>query len=111
MSKCLKLFTVLSLFFVVKTGWTQNLYDVDSLKIALKNYRDDKDKVTTLSALSFNYGFINADSGILYGQEAINLANRIECKKCEADALVCYGWALANFGTHDKAVEYTLKSI
>jgi signal transduction histidine kinase len=110
MLKSLKLFSILILFFIAKPGWTQNLYDVDSLKTALK-IAEDNERVMTLSALSFNYCFINADSGIMYGQDAINLATKMECKNCEAIALLSYGWALANYGTHDKAVEYTLKSI
>jgi signal transduction histidine kinase len=98
------------LAFSTKAGWTQNLYDVDSLKIALLTSADDKQKVMTLAALTFNYSFINADSAIPYGQEAINLSQTLECKKCEAAALLSYGWALANYGTHDKAAEYTLKA-
>jgi signal transduction histidine kinase len=87
------------------------MYNVDSLKASLEKSTDDKERVQTLSALSFHYGFINTDSGIMYGQDAINLMTKIECKKCEAYAFLCYSWALANNGTHDKAVEYTLKAM
>ncbi len=91
--------------------FAQNFQSLQELKSSLAAAKDDTSKVLILSALSFNYAFVQPDTGVLYGQQAIALAKKGNNKKGEAFAMFSYGWALWSFGDYDKAVDFSLKSL
>jgi two-component system NtrC family sensor kinase len=107
----MKLLFVLTLVVFIYFSYAQDFANIDSLKLLLKNSREDTARVMVLATMSFNYTFVNADSGMIYGQEGINLANKLNYKEGEAAAMLSYGWALWIFGSYDKAAEFALKSL
>src|SRR3954467_127844 len=107
----MKLLFLLILVLSIHFSYEQNFYNIDSLRLSLKNSPNDTSKVLTLAALSFNYAFTQPDTGVLYGQKAITLAKRTGDTKGEAIAMLSYGWALWTFGDYDKAAEVALKAL
>jgi len=110
--KCfMKSLLILIMVFSARFSYEQNFYNIDSLKLSLKNLQADTSKVLTLAELSFNYAFAKPDTGILYGQQAISLAKKIGDGKSEALAMLCYSWALWVYADYDKAADFALKSL
>ncbi len=68
---------------------------VDSLKRALGSAASDTSKVNVLNALSWEYRALNADSALYFGNEALNLARKIDFPKGEAMAKCHMGIAHA----------------
>ncbi len=99
------------LVFCVHFSYAQSFYNMDSLKSSLKSSKPDTSRVLTLAALSFNYAFIQPDTGMVYGQQAIALAKKINDEKGEAVAMDSYGWALWAYADYDKAADFALRSL
>jgi tetratricopeptide (TPR) repeat protein len=55
--------------------------------------------------------YTNSDSGLVYGIDALELANRVNSKKDIADSYQEIGEALRIMGNYPKAVEFTLKAL
>ncbi len=85
---------------------------IDSLKINLSISKADTNKVNYLNALAWVLSPSKADTAILLGNEALELAQKIKWKKGEALALgklgVYYAFFKADF---PKALDYYLKSL
>jgi len=83
---------------------------VDSLEslIARKN---DIEKVDLLNELSLTYRDIQPESGIDYGNRALDLANELNYRIGIAEALKNIGANLRENEAYDKAIEYYLKSL
>ena len=107
----MKLLIVIILGFCIHFTYAQNFYNIDSLKSSLKSSQPDTSRVLTLAALSFNYAFTQPDTGMLYGQQAIALAKKINDEKGEAVAMDSYGWALWAYADYDKAADFALRSL
>jgi tetratricopeptide (TPR) repeat protein len=102
---------VLIALLSVHFSYEQTIYNIDSLKLSLKNVQADTSIVATLAELSFNYAFTRPDTAVLYGQQALTLAKKTGDQKSEAFAMLSYGWALWAFGDYDKAVDFALRSL
>ena len=78
----------------------QNKHVIDSLKQVLSSQKEDTAKVKTLLFISGYYGLARADSELVYAQQALQLARKINYKKAEPR---CYFnlsrsfWIMGNF--------------
>jgi hypothetical protein len=56
--------------------------------------KEDSNKVNLLNAISFTYAWSDADTGILYAQQAIDVAQKINFEKggsrCSAKYVRCF---------------------
>ena len=86
----MKLFIKISLLlllpFFTKAQSQQN--ELDSLHIALKNAANDTIKMVTLNNLTSYYAESNRDSAMLFIEEAINIAKKINQQIWIADFLL-----------------------
>ena len=67
---------------------------------------DDSNKVKLLSNLSFTYSHINPDEGVKYGQQGLDLANKLQWNKGAAMANSSLGNCYLGRSDYPKAVEY-----
>ncbi len=77
---------------------------VDSLLHELPTAHNDTGKVKILNAISFAYYFINADKGILYGRQALELATKLSWSKGLATAHKNIGNACMGKSDYDMAL-------
>jgi two-component system NtrC family sensor kinase len=68
------LFSILLLYLFA--AYTQTQW-VDSVKKVLSTQKEDTNKVTTLINLSGAYRFSYPDSGLVYAQKALSLAEKL----------------------------------
>lgn len=84
---------------------------IDSLKGELVNAAQDTNRVKLLDKLSYSYVTINPDSGIVFGQKALDLATALGWQKGQANAYsdlsTCYN-AKSNTAA---ALEYNRKAL
>ena len=84
---------------------------IDSLKGELVNAAQDTNRVKLLDKLSYSYVTISPDSGIVFGQKALNLATTLGWEKGQANAYsdlsTCYN-AKSNTAI---ALEYNRKAL
>jgi len=107
----------ITLILLLATG-TGNLYaqkqgqaQIDSLLKELPRQREDTIKVKLLVGLSFGYSVINADEGIKYGQQCLELATKVDWKKGIASAYNCLGLNYRVRSDYPKALEYYFKAL
>ncbi len=84
---------------------------IDSLLQEIKTAKHDTDKVKMLNKVSFNYRMINGDSTVLYGKQALNLAQEAGFKSGIAMAYKCIGTGYIVKDDPDKALEFKIKSL
>ena len=105
-----KMFVLCLLLFLFKQTFSQDNY-ADSLRQLLSTAKEDTNKVWLLVNLSSRYQWSYPDSGILYSQEALQLAQKLNFVDGEIGS---YGTALEAFsgkGNYPKALEAGLKSL
>lgn len=83
----------------------------DSLKLVLSHEMEDSTRVLLLAALSFEYSNKQVDTAIIYAQQSLKLAQRLEYKKGEAIATSTYARCLSAQGNYPKAIELGLRSL
>ncbi len=84
---------------------------IDSLLNLLPASINDTNKVILLNDLSFNYKSIHPDTGLLYGQQAIDLSVKLGFKKGEADALLAMAanyWVKHDYVTEEQCLRRQL---
>lgn len=91
-------------------GQKQGLELIDSLKTQLTTAVDDTNKVLLLGKLSFESRHFDTESGIQYGEQSLELAEKLEWNKGIAAALNDLGTNYAIRGTYPKALDYFIKS-
>jgi signal transduction histidine kinase len=85
---------------------------VDSLKIdLLKLKNDDSTKVKLINNISFALYSINPNEGILFGNQALQLAQKIKWKTGEARANSCIGTNYYSQSNNQKVLEYYTKAL
>ena len=67
---------IIILLFCSVSGYGQNNY-ADSLRQVLAKQKEDTNKVKLLTNLSSTYVTSYADSGVYFGQQALNLAEKL----------------------------------
>ncbi|MDT3741464.1 MAG: tetratricopeptide repeat protein [Candidatus Kapabacteria bacterium] len=88
---------------VEKLKSTQEI--TDNLKAKLMAAKEDTNKVNLLNSLSFIYKDINFDEGIKYGEEGINLANKLNWQLGVAKCYNSLGSNYFNYSDYPKAME------
>lgn len=83
----------------------------DSLLQILLKAKNDTNKVAVLNHISFEYRILDPDSGIIYGQQALELAQDLNWKKGQAIANGHIGLNYKFKSDYAKALEYLLKSL
>ena len=77
----------------------------------LKQATHDSDRIYLLNQLCFNYSNVNADSGILLGEQAYELAVKAKNDRGIADSYNNRGWCYYRKSEYRKAEEFLLKAI
>lgn len=84
---------------------------VDSLQRELATVKADTSKVNILANLSYAYSEINADSGILLGNTALALAEKINWTKGKATAYADIAICYQSKGELNTALDYSNRSL
>ncbi len=108
MSKALLLLLFLSFCYIRINA--QRSY-ADSLRQELATATEDTHKVNLLVALSSIYKWSYPDSGILYAQEALQLAQKLNYTQGEINAYLSASEAFSGKGNYPKALEASLKTL
>ena len=105
--------TILILFFL-NTGYSQvggNHELRDSLNHELVIAKHDTSRVLIMAELASAYNGFNPDSCTLYGNKALELAQRIDFFRGEARALNALGGGIQLQGDYPKSLEYLYQAL
>lgn len=97
------------LLFASVTLFAQNKA-IDSLLVVLKKTTNDIDKVTALNSLSDNYKVSDAKKMFFYGNQALVLAQKINFKVAEGNALLNIGNSKIIEGDYKLALDHFQKA-
>jgi two-component system NtrC family sensor kinase len=89
----------------------QTVSKIDSLKRELLTVKADTSRMQIMLELRIQYDLVNVDSTLLYSQQALNLAQRIQYSKGEARALYAVGSAYRRMGEIPKGLEFIYKGL
>ena len=106
----MKWITALIILFSFTNCSAQNK-TIDSLKERLSISKEDTNKVWILDDLSLSYAWSFADTGVMYGEEGLRLAQKMGFKEGEATCMsdLCYG--LTILGNYSTALDWGYKSL
>jgi two-component system, NarL family, sensor histidine kinase UhpB len=105
---------VLFLFLIMSSCIAdgQNMDNIDSLKRVLNQQKNDTNKVKLLYTLSFAYDAGSyADTALIYSQQALELAEKLNDEPGMFWSEITHGEALAILGNYPLALEYNLKAL
>ena len=111
MKKFILLLTLLQIFYTKAFSQIRGQPVIDSLLLELPKAKEDTNKVKILSAISYNYPYINPDEGIRYGKQALELAEKLAWTRGIASAYYSIGGNYANRSEYAKALEYEYKAL
>lgn len=100
---------IITIFFA-RSLFAQDASEIPALLQRLKANATDTARVRTLSLLSFHYSRENSDSSLLLGNEALELAKKIDYKRGIAEASNSVGWTYFCKDDYEKAKEYLNRS-
>ena len=103
------LFALLLFFTIIRVNAQQN--NTDSLKQELATAKEDTNKVWLLVDLSSRYRWSYPDSGILYAQQALQLAQKLNFTRGEIGAYGTFHEIFSGKGNYPKALEASLKEL
>ena len=106
----LKYLHLIIAFFIITQSFAQSS-QIDSLKAVLPTMKEDTSKVKHFIELGNRYRFLEIDSSFTYFHKAIELAEKIDAKGFEADALIDVGINHQIQGTYDSTKQYFQKSL
>ncbi len=107
MRKYLVLF-LLNVFVTAAIGQTKR---IDSLKQELNKAKEDTIKVKILVRLGGSYTYSYADTALVYAQQALQLAQRLNYEPGIANAQITMCSALTNIGNYPLALNYGFKAL
>src|ERR1019366_6662364 len=111
----IKAFTItILLLFICSTTFSQvggSDQLRDSLKHELMIAKDDTSRVLIMAELPKAYTGFNSDTTNLYGNKALELAQRIHFFRGEASALIALGLGLQIEGDYPKSLEYLYRGL
>lgn len=103
------LFSILLLSF---TGYSQHLGNIDSLKNVLRYQKEDTNKVKLLYNLSFSYvAGSYADTALVYGQQALELAERLNYESGIFWSEITIGGSFGILGNYPLALDHDFKAL
>jgi signal transduction histidine kinase/uncharacterized protein HemY len=92
-------------------GQNQNEENLTTLKIKLQNEKVDTTKVKILNEIADNYKYPNASQGILYGNKALTLAEKIHWNKETAKTHSILGTCNHTLSNYSQAINHFQKAI
>jgi signal transduction histidine kinase len=102
----------LSALLVSVSAHTQSLFNTDSLKEALRNQKEDTNKVNLLYTLSFSYTAGSyADTALAYAQQALDLAEKLNYEPGIFWSEITLGESFARLGNYPLSLEYNFKAL
>ena len=104
------IFTFL-LSFACSIGFTQTREAIDSLQHQLVIAKDDTSRINAQTGLCYLYRLGNADSSILYGQQALQLSQQINYPAGEVWALALMSIIMEQMGNLPKALEMAFHAL
>ena len=104
------IFTFL-LSFACSIGFTQIREAIDSLQHQLVIAKDDTSRINAQTGLCYLYRLGNADSSILYGQQALQLSQQINYPAGEVWALALMSIIMEQMGNLPKALEMAFHAL
>ncbi|WP_026775913.1 ATP-binding protein [Polaribacter sp. Hel_I_88] len=103
---------IVFLFSFTPFVFSQSLQnEIDSLKIELKNTKDENVKIEILFTLTKNYSRISIDSALKYSDLGLNLAKKINDFENLAEMYVSSGGAYFRKGDAIKSKDYFFKAL
>jgi signal transduction histidine kinase len=106
----MKKILVILIWLTVFNASAQN-NNIDSLRLALKSAKSEKETSRLLLELSWEYRFTNADTARQYGMKALELARENGFKEEEVQALHNIGITHEAQGNYAQALEFELKAL
>src|SRR5882724_2592768 len=92
------------------TAYTQNNY-IDSIKTVLQTQKADTSRVKLLTNLSYAYAFSYADSGVVYGEQAFDLAEKLKFDSGVFWSIVPLSASLSTMGNYPLALSFCFKAL
>ncbi|HET7002308.1 MAG TPA: tetratricopeptide repeat protein, partial [Puia sp.] len=83
----------------------------DSILQRLAVAKEDTGKVRLYNILGFNYAWSDADSSIMFGQQALDLSQKLHFDKGVARSQLIMCVALTTEGNYSRALDYAFKSL
>ena len=111
MKKSILLFTFLLIPYLKAFTQIRGQPVIDSLLLVLPKSKEDTNKVNILSAISYNYPYINPDEGLKYGKQALELAEKLKWERGIAAASYSIGANYANRSEYAKALEFEYRAL
>jgi len=103
------------LFFILLASIpvnAQKLFDPDSAKEVLLSQKEDTNKVKLLYNLSFSYcAGSYADTALVYAQQALDLAEKLEYDRGIFWSLITLGESLAVLGNYPLSIEHNFRAL
>lgn len=84
---------------------------IDSLLIELQKSKEDTNKVNLLISISYDYSKFNVDEGLKFGQQSLDLSQKLKWKKGEARAFNILGIIARTKDDSKMAMEYYQKAL
>jgi len=106
-----KLVMILLLVVICRDGFSQPIQKMDSLHRQLVTANNDVERVNTLIELCAQYRLGNADSSLLYGEQALKLARQINYPRGEILGLSFMGITIMHLGNLPLALEMGFKGL
>ena len=106
-----KRFTISIMFFIAGNFCLAQNKFTDSLAKRLQIVKEDTSRVLILSDLCFYYRNTNVDSSIVYGNNALTLAQQIKFVRGEADVLSKLGLSHREKGDLPKSLELLFRAM
>ena len=91
-------------------AYTQTQW-IDSVKKVLPTQKEDTNKVTTLISLSGAYRFSYPDSGLVYAQKALSLAEKLNSDEGTFWSIVGINQSLYVLGNYALELDYAFKAL
>ena len=85
--------------------------NLDSLVQLLEGMQDDTSKAKLFGKLSYGYAFVQADSGLYYGQKGIQLSEKLGYKNGIAYCTQSLSMVLWALGNYSNSLQHSLKAL
>ena len=108
----MKTLTLLILYSLAcQFSFSQTRQDIDSLKREINHTKQDTNRVLFLADLSNRYRDVNPDSSLIYGKQALDLAQKLKFKRGESRAFHTLGSTNRVLGDLPKGLNLTYKGL
>ena len=109
--KSLTVTLIIILSITVAKAQQSNQFYIDSLKHELVIAKEDTNKVNLLVKLSYLYTDSHADTGVAYGEQALDLAEKLNFEKGVLFAEGTLGLSLQIAGNYPLALDHSFKAL